>query len=412
MRLTAAQVKGIDQPGKHPIGGGLYLQVAGGGSKSWLYRYQINNRRRWMGLGGYPEVSLSKARDLRDDFKRNFIMLGVDPLTVKEQEKGRAEADRQDRAKQKMTFAICAEQYIDNNVAGWKSAKHGKQWRSTLTTYAYPFIGDTAVAAIDFNHILDILTPIWLTKTETASRVRGRVEVVLDYAKVLKHREGENPALWKGNLDKTLPKPSKVTKKKHHPALPYDGITPFMVELASAKGSAARALTFTILCAARTSETLNATWDEIDLDKKLWTIPSERMKADKEHRVPLSDNAITVLRAQEGANSTYVFPGSRTGKPMSNMSMTSLLRRMDRGDITVHGFRSTFRDWTAEKTNYVRRVAETALAHQLTDSTEASYQRGDFIEKRAALMQDWADYCYKTKSTKVVSLESKRQQQN
>lgn len=410
MALSAAEIKDIHKPGKHPIGGSLYLQVSPAGTRSWLYRYQINNRRRWMGLGGYPEVSLSKARDLRDHYKRDFVKLGIDPLSEKALEKGRADADRHEQAKQKMTFALCAEKYIDSNTAGWKNGKHARQWRSTLITYAYPVIGDTAVVDIDVSHVLDVLTPIWLTKTETASRVRGRIELVLDYAKVLKYREGENPARWRGSLDKTLPRPNKVAKQKHHPALPYDDIAPFMATLAAAKGTAAKALTFTILCAARTSETLFAIWNEIDFEKQVWTIPPERMKAEKEHRVPLSANAIALLRDQEGIDSVYVFPGSRAGKPMSNMSMTSVLRRMERGDITVHGFRSTFRDWIAEKTNYAQRVAETALAHQLKDGAEAAYQRGDLMEKRAALMQDWADYCFKTESTNVVSLEIKRQQ--
>jgi integrase len=412
MALTAAEIKGIDKQGKHPVGGSLYLQVSPEGSKSWLYRYQINKRRRWMGLGGYPEVSLSKARDLRDHFKKNFIKLGIDPLSQKAQEKEKADAARHEQEKRRMTFAICAEAYIENNSPGWKNAKHAQQWQNTLTTYAYPIIGDMAVTDVDVGHVLDILNPIWLVKTETASRVRNRIELVLDYAKVLKYRDGENPARWRGSLDKTLPRPSKIAKHKHHPALPYDDMGAFMGALTKANGTGAKALTLTILCATRTSETLNATWNEFDLEKKIWIIPADRMKAEKEHRVPLSDKAITLLRGQEGLDPLYVFPGSKKGKPLSNMSMTTVLRRMERGDITVHGFRSTFRDWIAEKTTYAQRVAETALAHQLKDGAEAAYQRGDLIEKRVALMQDWADFCFKTKSTKVVSLQDKRQQKN
>ena len=410
MKLNAAEIKGINKPGKHSIGANLYLQVSQEGAKSWLYRYQINKRRRWMGLGGYPEVSLSKARDLRDHYKRNFIKLGIDPLSEKANEKERAEAARHEQAKRKMTFSLCAEQYIEKNSPGWKNAKHAQQWQNTLNTYANPIIGNMALADVDVGHVLDILNPIWLEKTETASRVRNRIELVLDYARVLGYRDGENPARWRGSLDKTLPRPSKVAKPKHHSALPYDDIAAFIIDLAKANGSAAKALSLTILCATRTSETLNTTWDEIDLEKRMWIIPADRMKAEKEHRIPLSDKAITIIQTQKGQDSIYVFPGSKKNKPLSNMAMTAVLKRMKRTAITVHGFRSTFRDWIAEKTTYAQRVAETALAHQLKDGAEAAYQRGDLFEKRATLMQDWADYCFQTESTKDVSLDDKRQQ--
>jgi integrase len=407
MKLTAAEVKRIIKPGKHPIGGSLYLQVSQDGARSWLFRYQLNNRRRWMGLGGCSDVSLSGARDDIKHYKRDFIKLGIDPLAEKAKSKDKATEDRRELANRQMTFSLCAEQYIESKAPGWKNPKHRLLWQNTLTTYAYPVIGNLPIAHIENSHILEILTPIWLTKTETANRVRGRIELVIDYATAMRYRQGDNPAVWRGNLNAILAKPSDVTAVKHHPALPYTEINGFMIELSQTKGSGAQALILTILCATRTSETLKAMWSEFDLEKKMWVIPKERMKAEVEHRVPLSTAALSLLTERHKAKkSEFLFPGGKNNPHLSNMSMTTVLRRMDRGEITVHGFRSTFRDWVAEKTNYAQRVAETALAHQLSDGTEAAYQRGDLLEKRRALMQDWADYCFRNKSTKVVDIRS------
>ena len=406
MKLTADKVKAIAE-GTHADGGGLYLQVTDTGAKSWLYRYQIAGRRRWMGLGAYPKMTLAKARMARDA-QQKLVKAGIDPLDVKSENAAEAERKRREQESLKMTFKLCAEAYIDHKAPGWSNAKHAQQWRNTLKTYAYPSIGQLPVAQVEIEHVLEILQPIWLTKTETATRVRNRIELVLDYASALKHRRGDNPARWRGNLANLLPAPTKLKDVQHHTALPYDDLPAFMADLAQAKGVAARALVLTILAATRTSETLNATWSEFELDKATWTIPKSRMKAGKAHRIPLSGPALQLLKAlprDEGA--VYVFPGQRKGKPLSNMSMTNVLRRMGRGDLTVHGFRSTFRDWIAEKTNYPRRVAETALAHKLKDGAEAAYQRGDLLEKRAEMMEAWARYCFPKKS-KVVPIRGRK----
>ena len=296
-----------------------------------------------------------------------------------------------------MTFDQCAETLIASRRAGWKNVKHAAQWRSTLTTYASPKLGRLSVQLVDTARVMDVLRPIWATKPETARRVRGRIEAVLAAAKVMGYRTGDNPAAWRNHLDQLLPVRAKVRRVKPHAALPYQGLPRFMVQLRAPQGTAARALLFTILTAGRTSEVIGARWSEIDWRKRLWIIPPNRMKGDREHRVPLSATAIAVLKtAHECANrdDEFIFPaGNRRARHLSNMAMLQLLARMNRGDLTTHGFRSTFRDWAAERTNFPRELAEKALAHIVGDETERAYQRGDLLEKRRRLMEDWAKFC-------------------
>ena len=293
-----------------------------------------------------------------------------------------------------MTFEQCAEAYIEAHSPGWKNAKHAAQWPSTLQAYAYPVFGGLPVQAVDTPLVVKALRPIWYTKPETATRVRGRIEKILDWARVSCFRTGENPARWRGHIDQVLPPRAKVAKQKHHAAIPYAEVGGFMRELRGQGARAARALELTILCATRTSETLLATWSEIDFAAKIWVIPAERMKAGKEHRVPLSAAALDLLKAQQGASAgEFIFPGAKRGRPLSNMAMLQLLRRLGRGDLTAHGFRSTFRDWAGEQTSFPREVIEAALAHALENKVEAAYARGDLIEKRWQLMEAWAGYC-------------------
>jgi integrase len=393
-RLKAVTVKNAN-PGRHADGGGLYLQVTanpGGAPRgSWLFRYERAGRERWMGLGSIDEVDLKKAREVAAD-KRRLLRDGIDPLAQIEVQ----QAETALAAARATTFDQCADDYIKDNRAAWRNAKHAQQWRNTLSAFVTPVFGKLPVAAIDTALVLKVLKPIWTTKAETANRVRGRIETILDAAKVNGYRNGENPARWRGHLDKLLPARSKVRAVKHHPALPYAKLGAFMEELAERPAPAARALEFTILTACRTNEVLGATWEEVDFAKKVWTVPKFRMKGNREHRVPLSDAAIAVLqRIQETRNSEYVFPGESNGSPLSGMGMLMLLRRMGRSDVTVHGFRSSFRDWCAECTNYPREVAEAALAHAIEDKTEGAYQRGDLFDKRRKLMDAWAEFCGK-----------------
>lgn len=403
--LDAVTVAKITKPGLYADGGGLYLQVTESGLKTWVYRFMLNGRRRDMGLGraGNRDVTLAQARDKAAE-ARKLVKSGVDPIEAANAEKA---AQRVEAVKLK-TFKECAEGYIAAHEAGWRNAKHAAQWRNTLATYAYPTLGDLPVAAIDTALVMGVLEPIWATKTETASRVRGRIEAVLDWARTRGYRDGENPARWKGHLDTLLPRTSKVRKVKHHAALPYDVIGDFMVTLRAKEGTAARALEFAILTAARTSEVILAKWDEFDLGKRLWTVPATRMKTGKEHRVPLSDAAVAIIEAMARAGKgDYVFPGAKPKRPMSNMAFLMLLRRMKMPKelVTGHGFRSTFRDWAAERTAYPAEVAEMALAHAVGDKVEAAYRRGDLFEKRVRLMQDWATFCASPPSKgKVVPL--------
>jgi integrase len=342
-----------------------------------------------MGLGPLHSVGLAEARrtatKLREQLKHPLSP--VDPLTAKRTQK--QEAARQ--SGRSMEFKTCAAAYIDAHRSEWKNAKHVQQWENTLSIYAYPVLGGLPVASIDEALVLKVLLPIWQEKTETAKRLRGRIESVLDWATFNKFRQGENPARWKGHLEHSLPRPSKVAKVVHHAALPYQEIGAFMTNLRQRQGVAPRAVEFLILTATRSGEVRGATWSEIDLDQKTWTIPAARMKMEREHRVALSDAAIELLDSMPCVDGCeYIFPGARQIRPMSDMTLTAVLRRMDRNDITVHGFRSTFRDWSAEATNFPHELAEMALAHAVSNKVEAAYRRGDMLEKRFAMMNAWA----------------------
>ncbi len=418
--LTAQQVKARKAPGMVADGGGLYLQVSPGGAKSWVFRYQIAGKRRDMGLGSVDDVSLAEARDRARDARKQ-VKDSIDPIDHRRNERA---ATALENAKA-MTFKACAEAYIAAHRAGWRNDKHAAQWPSTLQTYVYPVMGALPVQAIDVALVMKALeqnaatrgcegagggksaTPLWTAKPETASRVRGRIESVLDWATARGYRTGENPARWRGHLENLLPKKSKVRRVEHHAALPYGELATFMTELRQQDGLAARALEFAILTAARTGEVIGATWAEIDLEARLWTVPAERMKAGREHRVPLSEPALAILRAMAGVRAgEHVFPGNRAGRPLSNMAMLMLLRRMGRGDLTAHGFRSAFSDWCAEQTNTPSEVREMALAHAVGDKVEAAYRRGDLFEKRREVMAAWGRYAGGGAS--VVNLEDVR----
>ena len=390
-KLKALQVARLSKkPGLHNDGAGLCLRVSPPSASSWVLRYMLEGKAREMGLGRYPDISLAEARLMAAEARRLKAM-GVDPIASREavRAQGRLEAARS------VTFRYCAESYIAARKTSWKNAKHADQWAATLETYAMPLMGDLPVQSIDVGLVHKVLEPIWSSKTETASRVRGRIESILDWATVREFRTGDNPARWKGHLENLFPARSKVQKVEHHPALPYAQMGTFMASLKTQEGNGALATQFTILTATRTGEAIGARWSEIDLDTGVWTIPGTRMKAGREHRVPLSKAALTILRARQksGDKSVFVFPGGKRGKAISNMAMLQTLRRMERDDLTVHGFRSTFRDWAAEHTAFAREVAEAALAHVVGNKVEAAYRRGDLFEKRRKLMDAWAQYC-------------------
>lgn len=389
-KLTPTKVKNAKEPGLYGDGAGLYLHVGPEGGKSWVYRFMLDGRAREMGLGPLHTVGLADARRLALECRKQKLA-GIDPLAARDAQR----AARKQEAAARIIFKACAEKYIAANKTAWRNAKHADQWTNTLTTYVYPTIGQLAVGAVDTGHVTKILEPIWSTKPETASRVRGRIEAVLDFAATHRWRTGENPARWRGHLENILPKRSKVAQVEHHAALPWQQVAPFMVELARQEGVAALALRFAILTATRTGEVIGARWDEIDTAAALWTIPKSRMKAGKEHRVPLSEDALAVLREAAKLrvdNAEFVFPGGKKSAGLSNMAMLALLRRMKRTDLTAHGFRSTFRDWAAE-TGRPADIAEAALAHVVGDKTVAAYQRGDLLERRRKLMDDWAAFC-------------------
>jgi integrase len=387
-RLTVKEVAAITKPGAHRVSKNLYLQVGPTGTKAWLFRYMRNGRSHGMGLGPLELVTLAEARD-KALLCRKMLLDGKDPLEERRSERAQALLT----AAATMTFRDCAKRYIEAHSKGWRNGKHRQQWRNTLETYACPVIGDLPVAAIDTGLIMQIIEPLWTTKTETASRLRGRLESILDWATARNYRTGENPARWRGHLDKLLPKRSKVAPVNHHDALPYAELPAFMQQLRDQGGVAARCLEFTILTAARTGEAIGARWSEIDPAARTWTVPAERMKAGRPHTVPLSDRVIEILAALPRSGSDVVFENGRAGHPISNMAMTMTLRRMGRDNITVHGFRSTFRDWAAEQTHYQNHVVEMALAHTIGDKVEAAYRRGELLAKRRDLIQDWAKYC-------------------
>jgi integrase len=385
--LSAARVRTLKIPGDYLDGRGLYLQVRNESSKSWLLKYSIEKRAREMGLGPAADIPLATARELRDR-NRALLKQGIDPLEHKQAEKaGKA----LERAKA-ITFKDACARYIAANRSGWKNIKHAAQWEATLKAYAYPVIGALPVQAIDTALVMAVLDPIWSTKPETASRVRGRIESVISAAKARGEFKGENPATWKGHLDNLLPKTSKVRKVENHAALPYADLPAFMMDLREREGIAAAAMEFLILTAARTGEVLGAPWTEVDCKKAVWTIPGERMKNGKEHQVPLSPPAVAVLeRMRKLTNGEFIFFGQSSGRPLSNMALLVLLRRMKRANITSHGFRSSFRDWAAER-GYQDAVAEAALAHSVPDAVVAAYRRTTFFEMRKKMMDDWATF--------------------
>ncbi|MFO1314052.1 MAG: integrase arm-type DNA-binding domain-containing protein [Burkholderiales bacterium] len=429
--LQALAVSNIRRRGLNFVGGvaGLGLNVTASGARSWVLRYQVSGRRRDLGLGAYPDVTVAQAREAARA-ARASLRGGVDPIDA-----GRAARSRLAAAQASaVTFAEAAKRYIDAHESEWRNVKHAQQWRNTLETYAYPKIGRLFVSDVGRDHVLQVLEPIWRDKTETATRLRGRIECVLDWATVRGYREGDNPARWKGHLDTLLPAPGKIAKKEHHTALPYAQLPAFMRRLREHVGVGARALEFAVLTAVRSGEVRGAKWEEFDLETGVWTVPAERMKAGREHRVPLSSQALALIVAQrELAFCAHVFPspvrgsvpvrgggaeggsadspvrqasvvGSSEshegrpaplfgygGMPLSDMTLSAVLKRMGVNAVP-HGFRSTFRDWAAERTDYQREVAEMALAHAIGNKVEAAYRRGDLFAKRKQLMQDWADY--------------------
>ncbi|MBP9714699.1 MAG: integrase arm-type DNA-binding domain-containing protein [Sterolibacterium sp.] len=388
-KLTPLAVSKATKPGYYGDGGGLWLQVSPSGSKSWIFRFTLSKKQREMGLGAVHTVTLPEAR-ARAKECRLILLEGKDPLEIRKASKL---VEALERSKM-MTFDQCAAAYIAAHRGGWKNAKHASQWENTLETYASPIIGKMPVALVDTALVVKVLSPIWQTKTETATRLRGRIESILDWATVSEYRQGDNPARWRGHLDNLLADPSRSKRTVHHPALSWQEVGAFMANLRGQDGIAAKAVELAILTACRSGEVRLATWAEFDLDAALWVIPAERMKAKREHRVPLSVAALALLESMPRMGN-QVFPGAKPGKALSDMSLTAVLRRMKRDDITVHGFRSSFRDWCAESVanSFPREVCEHALAHSLPDKVEAAYRRGDLIEKRTMLMQAWADYC-------------------
>lgn len=389
--LSELKIKAAKQ-GMHSDGGGLYLQVTaaadGALRKSWLYRFQLRGRRREMGLGALADVPARVARQ-RHAEARALALAGADPI----ERRDAARAVAVEEAPARATFAAVALDYIDRHRASWSNAKHAAQWESTLRTYAFPTLGDRPVDEVSDADVRQVLDPIWLSKTETAQRLRSRIELVLDAARADGHRAGENPVRWRGHLDKLLPPPRKVAPTQHHPALPFSQAPVFMRTLAQHIGASALCLRWAILTACRSGEALGARWAEIDIDRALWTIPGARTKTRREHRVPLSIDAMAVLvEADSIRQNEFVFPGVRSGARMSDMALTMLLRDVQPG-ITAHGFRSTFRDWAAETTSYPSEMCEMALGHTVGNAVERAYRRQDMLDRRRALMDDWAAYC-------------------
>ena len=397
-RLTALRVNKISEPGRYADGGGLYLRVAeypvrGGGtarSKNWLFRYERAGRERQMGLGSLDTLTLAEARQ-RARLARQSLLDGVDPIDARRKVLVAAAAE----STRLRTFKECAEAYIRAHHGSWRNPKHAAQWPATMGLYVYPKIGTLHVGIVDTEHVLACIEPIWNEIPDTARRVRGRVEKVLDWARARNYRTGENPARWRGHLDHLLPSTPKAQRVKHHPALPYATIGGFMGELRQRRDISSKALEFLILTAARTGETINARWSEIDFTERLWLVPGERMKSGRPHIVPLSDRTIEILRSvprEAGEDDGYIFMGARAGKPLSDMALLELLRGLRPG-FTVHGFRSTFRDWAGDCTNFARDVLEAALAHAVEDETEAAYRRSTAVQKRRRLMDHWSKHC-------------------
>jgi integrase len=383
-------------PGMHADGDGLYLCVANAESGSWIFRFKIDGRSRDMGLGSLRDVTLEEARQQAGD-ARKLKKQGIDPIAAKAAQEAAKAAQQAQEAAKAVTFEECAGAYINSHKPSWRNAKHGQQWQNTLKSYAYPVIGQLPVAEVDTALVMRILDPQWTAKPETMSRLRGRIENILDWAKTRGYREGENPARWRGHLTNLLPKRAKVRRVQHHPALPYEKMPAFMRELRKSEDLSRLALDFTILTVARTSETIGCRWPNISFAKRLWTVPPDLIKGQKEHRVPLTAPVIAILKklSKLKRDDDFVFPGPKKGKHLSNGAMLMLLERMGHSDITVHGFRSSFKDWAIERTTFAPEVSEMALAHVVEDKVEAAYRRGDLLKKRRGLMEAWAKYCAK-----------------
>jgi integrase len=387
-KLNALQVGRLREKGMYGDGGGLYLQVGGTGTKSWIFRFKINGRSREMGLGPLSTIGLAEARTKATDCRR-LLLEGIDPI----QARNATRAVRKFQAAKAMSFSECARSYIKAHTPGWRNERHVGQWTSTIDAFVNPVFGAVPVQDVDVRLVLKVLEPIWHIKTQTASRLRGRIEAILDWASARGFRRGDNPARWRGHLDKLLPAPSKIHSIKHHPALPYGELPIFLQQLRQQPGAAARALEFLILTAARTGEVIGATIDEININEKLWAIPGARMKNGKNHRVPLSAGALDLIRRIREHGGNHLFCSGKRMKPLSQWAMPAVLKRMGRSDLTPHGFRSTFRDWAADCTDYPSHVVEMALAHTISSKVEAAYRRGDLIEKRRRLMDDWERFC-------------------
>lgn len=388
-RLTAMRVAKEVEPGYYADGGGLYLQIARSGARSWIFMYTLFGRRREMGLGPLSQVSLAAARKEATEC-RDLLKQKLDPIEAR---KGVIRQHLVDAAPM-VTFRETAEQFIADREPTWNNKKHAQQWKNTLTTYAYPVIGDVPVGDVTTEMIVRIVQPIWLKKAETARRIRGRIKAILDAAAVLGHCSGENPARYVDHLDRVLPRTKKRQQVQHHPALSWEDMPAFIRDLKQRPRRAARMLHLLILTATRTNEVMFAQVDEFDIDAKVWTIPAERMKMKIEHRVPLSNDAVKIVRAAKAkAKDGWLFPGFKEGKPLSNMAMLKLLELMKRDDITVHGFRSTFRDWIADCTDFPDSLAEQALAHTIKSQTVRAYRRRDMLERRRQMMEAWARYC-------------------
>ncbi|GJL74549.1 integrase arm-type DNA-binding domain-containing protein [Nitrosomonas sp.] len=388
-KLSVKKVEALTKAGNYGDGGGLWLQISKWQTKSWVFRFTIDGKRREMGMGSCNDISLADARVLAETF-RTLVRSGIDPIEARKAEHAAKRAERLNI----VTFSFCAEKYIDAYRHGWKNAKHAQQWTNTLTQYAYPSIGEMPVKNVDTALVLRILEPIWTVKTETASRLRARLENILDWATTRGYRVGDNPARWKGHLENLLPKPSKIKKIQHHAALPYSQMNVFIQALRQHESISALALEFLVLTAARTNEVIAATWDEINMSEQVWIIPASRMKANREHRVPLSNRCIEILnKPLLMRQSDFIFPGGKANKGLSNAAMDKLLQVTMGYACTVHGFRSSFRDWASEHTNYPNEICEMALAHVIKDKTEAAYRRGDMLKKRRCMMNEWQKFC-------------------
>jgi integrase len=387
-RLNARAVATITKRGRHADGGGLYLSISPNGGRRWVFLYRWHGKPTEIGFGSARDVTLARARELAGQ-ARARLAEGINPKDVRRPLRG-------------ATFGECADRFIEAMRSSWRNAKHAAQWEMTLRVYAAP-LRRLPVDKVTTNDVLSVLKPLWNEKPETASRLRGRIERVLDAAKAQGLRDGENPARWRGHLDQLLPKRQLLTRG-HHSAMSYADVPAFIMDLQSRQATAALALEFAVLTAARSGEVLGARWDEFDLERAVWTVPATRMKAGREHRVPLSQRTLKIVKAmREARNADFVFPGQKSGRPLSVMALEMVLRRMKIDDVTVHGFRSAFRDWAAECTNFSNEVCEAALAHVIENKVEAAYRRGDLFDKRRKLMEAWATYCASPKAGKIVT---------